>query len=314
MMILTAGIDVSKDKLDIFYNNQHVSIKNDQQSIKEYFSGISKSSQIVLEATGKYHRLSHTVLTEMGFAVMVINPYQSRHFAKSLNINCKTDKVDAKILSLYGEKIGFTKTPPLTDTELHLQELMRHLDDLKKIKLELQARKRESRGFVNSSLDKAIASITEEIKATEKELDEAIDKDAALKEKVNLLLTIPGIGQTTAMSLICLLRELGSVNKRQIAALAGLAPFNNDSGKFKGKRMIKRGRHDVRTHLYMPILGAATQHNPRLKNFYDHLIAKGKLKKVALTACMRKIIVWANAMLTTMTTWGEFRQSRELTQ
>lgn len=118
-------------------------------------------------------------------------------------------------------------------------------------------------------------------------------------------MSIPGIGAKTGLMLLSLLRELGCLEKTEIAALAGLAPANNDSGTFRGKRTIKSGRHDVRSHLYMPTLGAATKHNKRLKKIYDRLVASGKPKKVALTACMRKLIVWANAILMSGEAWVE---------
>lgn len=301
------GIDVAKNKLDLFNGKDFSQVGNNEKSINDYFSKLSVGEyRIVVEATGKYHRLAHELLTSLGFGVMVINPYQSRHFARSMNVNCKTDKVDAKLLALYGEKIDFVQTIPAENNQISSQELSRHLDDLKKTKINLEARRREARlKFVEKSFDKAIDTIEKEIKSTEKKLDEIINNSENLRKKVALLESIPGVGHSTAITLVSLIKELGGVNKNEIAALSGVAPYNNDSGVFKGKRRIKGGRYDVRTHLYMPILGAATQHNPRLKNFYEHLVAKGKPKKVALTACMRKLLVWANAMLSDQVSWNE---------
>ena len=163
----------------------------------------------------------------------------------------------------------------------------------------------KSEGFTEKSLKRAVEGIEVEIKATTKELEKEISKDEEIEKKSVLLETIPGIGRSTAIMLLSGLRELGKLKKTEIAALSGLAPVNNDSGGHKGKRSIRGGRHEVRALLYMPILGAATQHNPRLKEFYERLVESGKPKKVALTACMLKLVVWANAILKTGEPWVE---------
>lgn len=311
-MSLSVGIDISKSKLDIFYNNKHNSIENNSSSIKSYFSKVNQSAQIVMEATGKYHHLAHCTLEEMGFSVMIVNPYQSRYFARSLNIRCKTDKVDANTLCLYGERMEFKKTPAMTGVELELQGLSRHLDDLKNTQTSLMHRKENSTIFIADSLQVVVDSVKREIKATTLKIDNIIKSTQMLKEKAEILETIPGVGRLSAIILLCLMRELGTLKKTEVAALSGLAPFNNESGKFTGKRHIRGGRHDVRSHLYMPVLGAATRHNPRLQEFYNRLIAKGKPPKVALTACMRKLVVWANAMLSNMTPWNGSHEAENL--
>ncbi len=310
-MSVSVGIDVSKLKLDIFYNNKYHSIENNEASIRSCFSTIDRSSKAVMEATGKYHHLAHNVLEQMGFSVMIVNPYQARYFAKSLNIHCKTDKIDSKVLSLYGEKMDFKETVAMTDTEIELQSLSRHLDDLKNTHTALTLRKENSTQYIIDSLRTVIDTIKEEIKATTLKINAIIDSVPALKDKAAILETIPGIGRLSAIVLLCLMRELGTLKKTEAAALSGLAPFNNESGKFTGKRSIRGGRHDIRSLLYMPVLGAATRHNPRLQEFYNRLIAKGKPPKVALTACMRKLIVWANSMLSSMTAWNVAQESTD---
>lgn len=304
-MIISIGIDISKDKLDIFHEEKVTVCKNSSLEIKDFFAKVDRGARIVMEATGKYHRLAHQELVELGFAVMVINPYQSRYFAKALNVTCKTDAVDAQILALYGERIEFKATPLCTEDEMQMQELSRHLGDLEKTRQDLLRRREESEGFIQKSLDRALKGIKKEIEKTVKELDTIVKKNEATEARFELLLSIPGIGPKTAIMLLSFLRELGYLTKTEIAALAGLAPINNDSGKFKGKRAIKGGRHDVRANLYMPILGAATKHNKRLKAIYERLVAAGKPKKVALTACMRKLLIWANAILATQEKWAE---------
>lgn len=302
-MSLTFGIDVSKQKLDIFFNGSFDQIDNNKKAIKKFFEKQPKESQMIMEATGKYHRLAHEELEALDFSVMITNPYQTKNFAKALNLLCKTDKVDAKMLATFADKIGFKATPCASKQQQKILDLSRHLDDLKKVKTQLGIRNKESNGFIGKSLDSTISHIKKQIKKTEKELEEAVSQEKELKEKLELLISIPGVGKTTAISLLSYLKELGSVNKRQIAALAGLAPMNNDSGCHQGKRRIKGGRHDVRSHLYMPIVGAATKHNKRLNEFYEKLLRNGKCKKVALTACMRKLVVWANTILASGQPW-----------
>jgi len=304
-MSVSIGIDVAKDKLDIFYNDQSEVIKNTTKAIRDFFSKVDKHCQIVMESTGIYHRVAHNELESLGFAVMIINPFQSKHFAKSMNVLCKTDKVDAKILALFGERMDFKATSCLSGQQQKMQDLMRHLDDLKKHKVQLTLQKNETPRWTNQSFDRVLEALEKSISEVEDKLHNMVMSDDVLKQKVTLLQTIPGIGVSTAIMLLCYMSELGRLNKKQIAALAGLAPVCNDSGRHKGKRVIRGGRHDIRSHLYMPILGAATMHNKRLNVFYKRLVDNGKLKKVALTACMRKLVVWANAILQTGQSWQE---------
>lgn len=304
-MSIAIGIDVSKEKLDIYYNGKVTTIPNKKEAIKKFFYKCDKSQKIVMEATGKYHRLSHKILFTMGFSVMIINPFQSRNYARALNIICKTDKVDATVLASFGERMEFHETLPLTETEELLQELSRYLNDLKEMRVNTILHQQGAQGFIGKSLKKILKPIDKEIEETEKQLKAAVANDSKLLKNCELLMSIPGVGEPTALALISYLKELGQASKKEIAALSGLAPMNNESGSYNGKRRIRGGRHDVRTALYMPILGAATKHNKRLREIYLKLVDAGKLKKVALTACMRKLVVWANAIIKSQKPWDE---------
>lgn len=313
--MLAIGIDISKKKIDIWMNNKLTTLSNNEALIKKFFLPIKSGDvRIVMEATGRYHRISHQVLTSMGFPVMVINPFQSRHFAKSMNVLCKTDRVDAKVLSQFAERMDFKQTIPLRASEAELRDLIRHLDDLKDVLKQYKQRVDDSEGFSRKSLDRLIKSIKEEIATAEKEIDRLIGADKKLSHNRGLLITIPGIGKNTAAMLLGLLRELGTVSNKAIAALAGLAPMNFDSGRFQGKRRVQKGRHDVRRLLYMPTMGAATQHNKTLNTFYKGLIKEGKPAKVALTACMRKLLIFANSTLKQGTPWEMRSGTKEKTQ
>ena len=302
--MIPVGIDIAKHKVDIFYQEQHFSVENNEKALKKCFKKLPKGSRVVMEATGKYHRLSHSLLNEMGFQVMLINPFQSRNFAKAMNVICKTDKVDAKILALFAEKMDFVESSIATELESDMQEMSRYLEDLKHKRVALIGQKENTTPIVTRSIEGLIEKIEEEIKNIESKIEQAVNEDEVQSKKMALLLTIPGVGKTTALFLLSNLRELGSLSKNQIVALSGLAPRNNESGTYQGKRYVRGGRKGVRSNLFMPILGAATRHNKRLKRFYQKLVEAGKPRKVALTACMRKIIVWANFMIANNLTWN----------
>jgi transposase len=225
-------------------------LPNNERSIEDHFKPISKACKVVMEATGKYHRTAHRVLSEQGFSVMVVNPYQSKHFANALNLKCKTDKVDAKMLAAYADRMDFKPTQCPTKAQEKMQDLLRHLDDLKRLRVELQHRLNDSKGFIAKSLRKTVKGLDEEIKQTQEAIKALVGQDKSLQTNLKLLLSIPGVGELTALSLMAYLKELGTLSKREIASLSGLAPMNHDSGNHKGKRRIKGGRHDANSFIY----------------------------------------------------------------
>ena len=303
--MLSVGIDIAKYKIDVFYSGKNYTLKNCKPELKLFFETLPNKSKVVMEATGKYHRLSQKILHDLNIDVMLINPFQSRNFAKAMNVICKTDKVDAKILSFFGEKMDFKPTEIATKSEIKIQELSRHLDDLCKVKISLNLRLDNADSFVAKSLKTIIKKLKTEIEKAKKELEIIVNKDSELKRKCSLLETIPGIGKQTAIMLLSNLKELGKLDRNKITALAGLAPRNNESGTHKGRRYVRGGRVEIRSHLFMPVLGAATQHNKRLNKFYNGLIERGKDKKLALIACMRKLIIWANMIIATGEEWKD---------
>lgn len=303
--MLSVGIDIAKHKIDIFYSGKNYTVKNQKHELKKFFTTLPNESRVVMEATSKYHRLSHEVLNDLAFDVMVINPFQSRNFARAMNVICKTDKIDAKVLSVFGEKMDFKPTLIAKKSEIRMLELSRHLDDLSKIRMSLERRLEGSDSFVAKSLKSVIKKTKLEIEKSRKELEEVVSSDKEVKNKCDLLETIPGIGKQTAIMLLSNLKELGKLDRNKITALAGLAPRNNESGTYQGKRYVRGGRVEVRSHLFIPTLGAATMHNKKLKAFYDGLVERGKDKRVALTACMRKLVIWANMIIATGQPWKD---------
>ena len=303
--MLSVGVDIAKYKVDVFYSGKNYTVKNNEPELKNFFISLPAKSKVVMEATSKYHRLSQKILHDLNFDVMLINPFQSRNFAKAMNVICKTDKVDAKVLSVFGERMDFKPTLIAKESETRMLELSRHMDDLTKVKMSLERRLDEADPFVAKSLKSMIKKLTLEIKKVWQELEKVVNNDAEIKNKCDLLQTMPGIGKQTAIMLLSHLKELGKLNRNEITALAGLAPRNNESGTHQGKRYVRGGRIEIRSHLFMPTLGAATMHNKRLKKFYSDLIGRGKDKKLALTACMRKIVIWANMIIATGQAWKD---------
>ncbi|MEK6846206.1 MAG: IS110 family transposase, partial [Nanoarchaeota archaeon] len=296
--MIAIGIDIAKATVDIWMNNKGTTLKNNGKALRTFFDPIQRNDvKIVMEATGRYHRTAHRILNDLGFEVMVINPFQSNHFAKSMNVLCKTDRVDAKVLSQYAQCMNFSKTAVSTPAEAILQDLIRHLDDLKGILIQYENRLELAEGIALISLKRLIKSTEKEISVAEKAIQALIKSDDYLAKRCEILMSIPGIGEATAAVLVGLVKELGNISNKEAAALTGLAPMNRDSGGFSGKRHIQKGRHDVRRFLYVPIVGAATQHNAVLKEYYERLIAACKPTRVALMACMRKLFVFANTLL-----------------
>lgn len=304
-MSITIGIDVAKDKLDIYRSDkQFKTINNNETAILAYFRQFTDTSsvKIVVEATGKFHRLLVALLSNMGFAIMVVNPYQSRNFARAMNLICKTDKVDAKLLCLYGCKMDFKQSYVRTNEQEELDELSRRKDQLQGDLVREKNRLSGSRGSVAGSIKAHIKFLEESIKEVEQELEAKIEGDPELNNKLEILTTVPGIGKVSALYLLSYMPELGKLGRNQICALSGLAPVNRDSGTMKGKRSIQKGRLSVRKSLYMPILNAIRS-NAKIKSFYLRLKEQGKPSKVALTACMRKMISILNQMIKNNTKW-----------
>lgn len=294
------GIDVSKSVLDVFIlpNKKYMQFKNEPLHIAKLLSKLSvfSTALIVMESTGGYEKPLAYALSEASFNVCITNPRQVRDFAKALGKLAKTDKIDAEVIALFASKIE-PKVNVVYDKEHQVlsDNNARRRQLIEMIKME------------KNRLDKASSSQRESIKRVldvlEKELItineaqmKAIQENPAYSEKKKILESVAGIGAVTAASVLSEIPELGNIGSKQIASLAGLAPFNRDSGTLNGKRTIWGGRASVRSALYMATL-VAIRHNVRIKNFYDHLCSAGKAKKTAIIACMRKLLIIINAMI-----------------
>ena len=252
---------------------------------------------VVMEATGKLHRLAHRELSAAGFAVAVVNPYRSRKLADALGQLAKTDAIDARLLALYGAAVGPEATPVPAKRLAELQELVLARQAAKAGETALKNQIAAAASPVLKRLLKAqLSAQTRLIAGLEAAFEVLLSKDASLKRRCDVLASISGIGTIVAVTLVACLPELGLLSGGQIAALAGVAPMNCDSGEMRGQRRIKGGRAHVRKALYMAAV-TASRCNPDLNAFYGRLRARGKPAKLALTAVMRKLALLANTLI-----------------
>lgn len=303
-----AGIDVSKGSLDMatLPAGHPVTVSNDADGIGQLIEHLRPLGPclIVVEATGGYERRAVAVLIEAGFAVALVNPRQIRDYARGIGIKAKTDRIDAEVLAHFAQEV---QPRPLAKTS----ETQRELDDLVARRRQLVTlRTMESNRceiatvkLARQSIDKVLAVLNREIERVEKAIARLIENDDDWRRKGQVLQSVPGIGPGTSATLIAELPELGQLNRQEIAALAGLAPYNHDSGPVRGQRSIWGGRSSVRAGLFMAAL-SARRCNPVIRRFAQRLQTAGKCFKVIMTACMRKLLVIMNTLIKNNTHWS----------
>jgi transposase len=296
-----AGIDVCKAWLDVYLHptGRRFRVANSKEGCKQLRLKLSDFpvALIVVEATGKLHRLCHRMLSAAGFAVAVVNPYRSRKLADALGELAKTDAIDARMLAIYGAAIGPAATPVPAKALAELQELVLARQAAKADETALKNRHSAAESPALKRLLKTqLTAQTRLIEGLDEAIGQLLAKDAGLKRRYEILASIKGIGPVTAVTLAACLSELGVLSGGQIAVLCGVAPLNCDSGEMRGQRRIKGGRAHVRSALYMAAV-TAIRCNPDLKAFNGRLRAAGKAAKVALTAVMRKLVVLANTLI-----------------
>jgi transposase len=301
------GIDVSKDKFDVFIHETslHKQFEMTKGHIRKSISWIKhrKPGLIVLEATGGYERSLVAELVATGLPVAVINPRNIRDFARATGKLAKTDAIDAAVIAHYAAVIKPHARECLNAHQERLAALSSRRRQLVEARAVEKNHKEQARlPEIQKSIETVIENLTREIENIEAMITELISQDPDMKNKVDCLTSMPGIGPTTAAVLVSDLPELGTLNRRQIAALIGVAPMNRDSGQFRGKRMTGSGRKKVRTSLFMATLSVVRFNEP-LKIFYNRLVAQGKAKMVAMVAAMRKLIVILNSMIKNNQSW-----------
>lgn len=293
------GIDVSKDRLDVAVlgEKQAWQVCNTQAGIKELVPWMLELQPelIVVEATGGYQRSVVETLFHAGLGVAVVNPARVRQFARACGLLAKTDKLDAFVLAEFGQRVQPKRYEGKSEAEKHLSALLvrrKQLDEMLKAE---QNRLRTISPSVRGSVERLIAILKEEKKRMDAQIQQLVREQQGWQEQRQILKSAPGVGKVTTATLLAELPELGKLDGKKIAALVGVAPMNYDSGKKRGYRKTKGGRAAVRSVLYMSTL-VATRRNPLIQPHYQQMLKRGKLKKVALTACMRKFLTILNAM------------------
>ena len=301
MTQITIGIDISKDRLDAHRLPEGTAkhFTNDRKGCRDLVAWIGRDrvSRVVYEASGAYHRLLESIVGQAGLPLAKVNPRQARRFAEAIGVLAKTDRVDAAMLARMGVALQPPQTPPADERLADLKDL--HLARRALVKDRTAARNRQKIArlpLIKRQLAQRLKQIQTQIQAIETAIEQQIHQDPVLRRRLEILISLPGVSTTTAATLLVEMPELGTLEAKQAASLAGLAPVTRQSGTWRGKARIRGGRATLRQALYMPALVAA-RFNPELKANYTRLKDAGKPPKVAITAVMRKLIITVNALL-----------------
>lgn len=300
------GIDVGKEQLDVGLDGVKKvrAWTNDQagqEALSEWIVG-QNPRLVVVEASGGYESAVVSELIEREVAVAVVNPTRVRAFAKADGLLAKTDEIDARLIARFGATMKPKPQARREKAQLELNQWVTRRRQVVDIRTGEKNRLQTAPVGIKAAIERHIEWMTAEIEQLEQQINQAIRNNPEWREIARRVETVPGIGEIVAATLVADLPELGHLNRQKIAALVGVAPFNHESGKGRKKRRIFGGRASIRCVLYMGTLSAIV-HNPVIKAFYQRLIAKGKLKKVALTACMRKLLVILNSMVKSGQDW-----------
>jgi transposase len=300
------GIDVSKAQLDghIRPTTEAFQVANTEAGIAALVQRLQQlqPTLVVMEATGGLEAPAAAALAIAHIPVAVVNPRQVRDFAKATGKLAKTDAIDAQVLAHFAEAVQPEVRPLADEASQQLAEIVARRRQVVEMLTAEKNRLGTVRGAMQQDIEAHIAWLETRLEALEAQLKQGIEQSPLWLARVNLLQSVPGVGAVLSSTLLVNLPELGTLTHRQISSLVGVAPLNRDSGKKRGQRAIWGGRAQVRAALYMSAL-AATRYNPAIKTFYERLCAKGKLKKVALTACMHKLLIILNAMVKTGRPW-----------
>ena len=300
------GIDVAKDHLDVVLrpSGEYLRAANDEKGVRRVVDRLSEEgvALAVVEATGGLEQRLAVSLDDAGVPVAIANPRQVRDFAKAVGRLAKTDRIDAAVLAHFAEAVRPEPRPFADEASRELSSLVGRRRQLLAMITAEGNRLARAPKPLRKRLEAHLRWLRKEVERTEAELGRVVREDTVLAEKDGLLRSVPGVGPTLSATLLADLPELEHLDRKRLAALVGVAPMNRDSGTMRGLRTVWGGRSDVRATLYMAALVAA-RFNPTIKEFYERLCAKGKPKKVALTACMRKLLTILGAVLRNRIPW-----------
>ena len=303
---VNVGVDVGKAKLDVylFERSRMFSISNEEGAIAALIRRLSRYrlERIVIEATGRLEQPFVRAAIAKGLPVVIVSPLKIRRFAGAIGQLAKTDEIDARLIAQFAATLKPVAHPTPDAKAQLIKDLVVRRRQLTTLRTMEKNRRQVMPEALKPSIDRIIETLDREIESLEQLIQHAVEQHDAWRHKRDLLTSMPGIGRSVASTLIGDLPELGSLCRRQIAALTGVAPFNRDSGTLRGKRRIRGGRAHSRTALFLSAM-VATRYNPDIKRFYERLLQAGKHKKVALTACIRKIVTALNAMLRDNKPW-----------
>jgi transposase len=301
------GIDVSKDKLDVAVRpeGEYRLFNNTEDGLREMreFIGLKQPSSIVIEATGGYEKEAVRELALAGLPIVLVNPRQVRDFAKAIGVLAKTDKIDAEVIARFAEAVKPEKRALKTEEEERLDSLNARRFQIVEMITSEKNRLGHASKWTKEGIVEHISVLEKSLSIINSEMDDLIKNSPVWRQKDKVLRSIPGVGKVMSRTLLADMPEIGTMNRKQVSALGGVAPMNRDSGKYRGKRTVWGGRASVRAVLYMCAL-TGIRCNYKIKEFYNRLRASGKSFKVAITACMRKLLVIINSMIKHETCWA----------
>ena len=301
------GIDVSKDRWDVHLlpSNQTYRLQADETGLGRLREVLAAHGccQVIVEASGGYEERLAAELIDAGHYVARVNPRQVRDFARGLGLLAKNDRIDARVLALFMQKVQPRRSEKKPENQAQLAELVGRRRQLVQMKTAEQNRLGQAQRQVRKSVSRMLDQLRAEIRELDAELARLVDEDDDLSDQVARLMSVPGVGPVVSRTLAAELPEMGKLNRQEISALVGVAPFDRDSGRFRGRRTIWGGRASVRAALYMATL-SARRFNPVIRVFADRLQKSGKPFKVIITACMRKLLVILNTIVRNQTVWN----------
>lgn len=303
---VNVGVDVGKANLDIALHpsGQFYTIPNTEAHIRRFVRILKnyEVERIVVEASGRHEHALVQACNKAGLPIIIVNPISVRRYAQAIGVLAKTDRIDAQVIAQYAATLKPEFKPIPDKTSQKIKDLLVRRSQL----LEMSTMEKNRLQILPKSLHRSIKSmlrmLQNQIETVTRQIEQEVAKVGQWRTKMEIMTSVPGVGKVLAYTFLSELPELGSLNRKEIAALVGVAPINRDSGKLNGKRRIRGGRHRVRTVMFMAML-SSIQCNPVFKRFYERLKAQGKIPKVALIACMRKMIVVLNTMIKNQEPW-----------
>ncbi|MEQ9545548.1 MAG: IS110 family transposase [Marinobacter sp.] len=303
---VNVGVDVGKANLDIALHpsGQFYTIPNTEAHIRRFVRILKnyEIERIVVEASGRHEHALVQACDKAGLPIIIVNPISVRRYAQAIGVLAKTDRIDAQVIAQYAATLKPEFKPIPDKTSQKIKDLLVRRSQL----LEMSTMEKNRLQILPKSLHRSIKSMVRmlqnQIETVTRQIEQEVAKVDQWRTKMEIMTSVPGVGKVLAYTFLSELPELGSLNRKEIAALVGVAPINRDSGKLNGKRRIRGGRHRVRTVMFMAML-SSIQCNPVFKRFYERLKAQGKIPKVALIACMRKMIVVLNTMIKNQEPW-----------